>query len=50
MIIKNKKIFISGGAGVIGIELVNILSKLGAIILVGDKKDKPETFPTKIKI
>ena len=36
MIIKNKRVFISGGAGVIGIELVNLLSKLAAIILVGD--------------
>ena len=49
MIIKNKKIFISGGAGVIGIELVNILSRLGAIILVGDKKDKPDIFSNKIQ-
>ena len=48
MIIKNKRVFISGGAGVIGIELVSLLSKLGAIILVGDIKDKPDLFSEKI--
>lgn len=41
---KGKKIFVSGGAGVIGVELVQMLHKKGAILLVGDLKDKPEFF------
>lgn len=41
---KGKKIFVSGGAGVIGLELVQMLHDRGAILLVGDLKDKPESF------
>jgi nucleoside-diphosphate-sugar epimerase len=36
---KNKKVFVSGGAGVIGRELIPKLVKMGAIVLVGDLKD-----------
>ena len=34
----NRKIFISGGAGVIGTELVKRLDKRGADLFVGDLK------------
>ena len=47
--LKNKRIFISGGSGVIGIELVNILYKKRAKIFVGDLKKKPKQFSKKIK-
>jgi carbamoyl-phosphate synthase large subunit len=46
---KNKKIFISGGAGVIGLELVKKLHELGAIIFVGDLKPKPGYWTEDIK-
>ena len=46
--LKNKRIFISGGAGVIGNELVNRLRKIGAIIFVGDLKLKPKHWPNTI--
>lgn len=39
--LKNKKVFVSGGAGVIGNELVRQLQDQGAIIFVGDLKPKP---------
>ena len=45
---KNKKIFISGGAGVIGLELVQILVKCGAIVMVGDLKPRPSCFSNKV--
>lgn len=41
---KNKRIFISGGAGVIGTALVDQLKKLGATIFVGDLKPIPERW------
>jgi carbamoyl-phosphate synthase large subunit len=41
---KNKKVFISGGAGVIGVELVKLLDEKGAIIFVGDLQDRPTSF------
>ena len=43
---KNKRVFISGGAGVIGVELVKLLNDKGAIIFVGDLQDRPEDFLT----
>lgn len=46
--LREKRIFISGGAGVIGQELVKLLAKANAIILVGDKKKVPSTFPVNI--
>lgn len=39
--LKGKKIFISGGNGVIGNELVSKLHSLGAILFVGDLKPRP---------
>lgn len=41
---KGKRVFVSGGAGVIGRELVMKLTNMGAIILVGDLKPKPSDF------
>ena len=40
-LLKGKKVFISGGAGVIGKSLVNILQEQGAVIFVGDLKLRP---------
>ncbi len=42
---KNKKVFISGGAGVIGREMVKKLVKRGAIVMVGDLQEIPNGFP-----
>lgn len=38
---KNRKVFISGGSGVIGTALVNSLTKRGASVFVGDLKPCP---------
>lgn len=46
---KNERVFISGGAGVIGSELTKRLFDLGAEILVGDLKPRPKIFPTTVK-
>ncbi|MCX7955042.1 MAG: ATP-grasp domain-containing protein [Bacteroidales bacterium] len=46
--LKNKRIFISGGNGVIGNELVRKLYKEGAIIFVGDLKPRPLHWPSDI--
>lgn len=46
---KNKKVFISGGSGVIGKELVSLLIKEKAKIFVGDLKPLPTEFKGKIK-
>lgn len=46
---KGKKVFVSGGAGVIGLELVQMLHARGAILLVGDLKDKPDIFSDDIQ-
>jgi carbamoyl-phosphate synthase large subunit len=47
--IKNRNIFVSGGSGIIGKELVGRLISLGANILVGDLKKCPTKFSGKIK-
>ncbi len=44
-----KKVFISGGAGVIGRELVSLLIKEKAEIFVGDLQPCPEEFKGKVK-
>ena len=41
---KKKRVFISGGSGVIGQELVKLLEKKGYLIFVGDLKPKPKQF------
>ena len=41
---KGSRIFVTGGAGVIGMELVPILVSIGADILVGDLKVQPDEF------
>ncbi len=41
---KNKRVFVSGGAGVIGLEMIPRLVELGATVIVGDLKPRPITF------
>ena len=41
---KGKRVFVSGGAGVIGLEIVPRLVSLGATVLVGDIKPRPSAF------
>ena len=43
-LLKNKKILITGAAGVIGRELVNLLKEQGAIIRKVDIMEKPDSF------
>jgi carbamoyl-phosphate synthase large subunit len=40
----NKRVFVSGGAGVIGQELIPKLVDCGAVVLVGDLKPRPRHF------
>ena len=47
--LNNSKVFISGGAGVIGKQLVPILVARGAKILVGDLKERPIDWPSSVK-
>lgn len=46
---QDKRVFISGGAGVIGTALVNLLLKEGADIFVGDLKPCPKDWLSKVK-
>lgn len=43
-----KKFFVSGGAGVIGLELVPILLKQGHQVVVADLKNRPLSFPKEV--
>ncbi|MFA5405481.1 MAG: NAD-dependent epimerase/dehydratase family protein [Ignavibacteria bacterium] len=45
---KNKKVFVSGGNGVIGRELVRILASYGANVFTGDLKPKGDELPCNI--
>ncbi len=45
----NKRVFISGGAGVIGQCLTKRLAASGAVVLVGDLKPIPAEFPSNIQ-
>lgn len=49
MTMRNKRIFISGGAGVIGTALVELLLKAGADLYVGDLKFCPREWLGKLK-
>ena len=46
--LRGKRIFVSGGAGVIGRELVPLLDAAGADILVGDLEPRPRAWPSRI--
>lgn len=45
----DKRVFISGGAGVIGTVLAERLRELGAAIFVGDLKPKPSKWPLDVR-
>ncbi len=45
---KNKRVFVSGGAGVIGREMVRKLVANGAVVMVGDLEPIPSDFPKQI--
>ena len=45
---KNKRVFVSGGAGVIGRELVRKLVRQGNTVMVGDLMPSPEDFPSEV--
>lgn len=45
---KNKRVFVSGGAGVIGREIVKKLVSQGAIVMVGDLVEMPVDFPKNV--
>src|SRR5688572_28017290 len=42
---QGKRVFVSGGAGVIGLEMIPLLVARGAEVLVGDLKPRPASFP-----
>jgi len=44
-----KRVFVSGGAGVIGSELIPMLHAAGADVLVGDLKPRPSTWPRDVR-
>jgi carbamoyl-phosphate synthase large subunit len=46
--LNGKRIFVSGGSGVIGRELVDRLCSQGAIVFVGDLKPRPVDWPESI--
>ncbi len=46
---RGKRVFVSGGAGVIGRELVKKLQLAGAKLFVGDLKRRPLDWPTDIR-
>ena len=46
---KDKKIFVSGAAGVIGQEMIPRLIALGATVLAGDLKPRPGNYPPQVQ-
>jgi len=46
---KGKRVFVSGGAGVIGLEMVPRLVARGAEVMVGDLKPRPQSFPRGVR-
>ena len=45
---KSRRVFVSGGAGVIGREMIPRLMDRGATVLVGDLKPRPRQFPAAV--
>jgi len=45
---KAERLFVSGGAGVIGLEMIPRLVARGATVLVGDLKQRPERYPSSV--
>lgn len=45
---KNKRVFVSGGSGVIGMALVNGLLEQGASLMVGDLKPQPHQWKNRL--
>ncbi len=43
-----KRVFVSGGAGVIGLEMIPKLLALGVTVMVGDLKPRPSIFPQEV--
>jgi len=43
--LKGKRVFVSGAAGVIGREMIPKLLKRGAIVFAADRKSRPQNFP-----
>lgn len=43
-----KRVFVSGGAGVIGLEMIPKLIALGVTVMVGDLKPRPSIFPQEV--
>jgi carbamoyl-phosphate synthase large subunit len=46
---KGRRVFVTGGAGVIGLELIPRLFAQGAEVLVGDLKSRPAAFPSMVR-
>src|SRR5438270_12497000 len=46
---RDKRIFVSGGAGVIGLEMIPRLLRRGATVLVADLKQRPPSFPPQVQ-
>ncbi len=46
--LSGRRVFVSGGAGVIGRQLVARLDAAGAIVLVGDLKPRPSSCPARV--
>ncbi|MEX1153170.1 NAD-dependent epimerase/dehydratase family protein [Parvibaculum sp.] len=46
---KDKRVFVSGGAGVIGLEMIPKLVERGADVLVGDLKSRPISFAPSVR-
>jgi len=46
---KGKRVFVSGGAGVIGLEMIPLLVARGADVLVGDLKPRPAGFAANVR-